>query len=77
MTLQNNGRWMTAVAFSVGIALGAGTMMWMPHASTVQTTTADHEPRYDQQFAQLEQAVTALTQSLERNNSPDVRPEPT
>ena len=51
--------------------------MWMPHASTVQTTTADHEPRYDQQFAQLEQAVTALTQSFERNNSPDVRHEPT
>ena len=53
MTLQNKGRWMTAAAFSVGIALGAGTVAWMPHASTVQTTTADHEPRSDQQFAQL------------------------
>ena len=66
-----------AMAFSVGIALGAGTVTWMPQAATVHTTTGDHETRYDQQFAQLKQAVTALAQSLERNNSPGVHPEPT
>jgi hypothetical protein len=65
------------MAFSVGIALGAGTMMWMPQAVTVQTITAEHAPRYDRQFAQLEQAVTDLTQALEQNNSPGVRLEPT
>ncbi|NOT58228.1 MAG: hypothetical protein HOP18_26795 [Deltaproteobacteria bacterium] len=77
MTQQKNGRWMTAMALGAGIVLGAGTVAWMPHASTVPMTTGNHEPRYDQQFAQLEQAVTALTQSLERSPAPDVRPEPT
>jgi hypothetical protein len=77
MTQQNKGRWMTALALSGGIALGAGTVAWMPLSSTTQTTTGDHETRYDQQFAQLKQAVTALTQSVERNNSPGVHPEAT
>jgi hypothetical protein len=65
------------MAFSVGIVLGAGTVAWMPQSSTIQTTTGDCELRADQQFAQLEQAVTALTHSLERSNPPGVRPEPT
>lgn len=77
MAQQNNGKWMTVVAFSAGIALGAGTVVWMTQSSTVQTTAGNHETRYDQQFAQLKQAVTTLAQSLERNNSPGVRPEPT
>lgn len=77
MTQQKNGKWVTVMAFSVGITLGVGATAWMTQAATVHTTTGDHETHYDQQFAQLKQAVTALAQSLERNNSPGVRPEPT
>ncbi len=77
MIQRHNGRWVTVMVFSVGIALGASATAWMPPSSTTPTPTGDHETRYDQQFAQLEQAVTALTQSLERSGTPGVHPEPT
>lgn len=51
--------------------------MWMPQSATVQTTVADPAPRYDQQLAKLEQAVTDLTQAFEQSRTLDAHPEKT
>lgn len=77
MTQQKHNGWTMVVVLGVGITLGAGAMAWMARSLTSQVTTRDHEPRYDQRFTQLEQAVTTLTQSLERIGTPGTPPEPT
>jgi hypothetical protein len=74
MTHQYYGKWMAVIA--VGVALGAGTLSRRTPDSTPQVTHDKPEPHYDQQFARLEQEVTALTQAVERSNAPDVRPQP-
>jgi len=75
MTRQYNSKWLTILA--VGIVLGVGTLSWLTPASTPQVTHENIETRYDQQFARLEQAVTTLTNAVERSGSSGVRPQPT
>lgn len=77
MPQQKHNSWTMVVMLGVGIALGAGAMAWMARSSTNQVATRDHESHYDQRFTQLEQAVTTLTQSLERLGPPGALPEPT
>src|SRR5215467_1928495 len=77
MTQQYHGKWMTVIAVGVGTALGAGTLSWLTPAPTPIVTHENMELRYDQQFARLEQAMTALTHAVERSTSPGVRPQST
>ena len=77
MTRQVNGKWRAAIAVGVGIALGAGTLSWLTPASSPQGTHENPAPRYDQQFARLEQEVTALTHAVAQSTASGVPPQPT
>jgi len=73
VTQQYNGKCLSMMA--IGVALGVGTLSWLTPAATPQVTHANTETRYDQQFARLEQAVTALTHTVEQSGSPGLRPQ--
>lgn len=75
MMRQKNGMWVTAMTLSVGIVLGLGTASWITQPSTVQEAKGNEETQHDRRLAQLEQAVTALTRSLQFNPAKDTLPE--
>lgn len=76
MTQRIPQGWTAVLALSFGIALGASAMVWSLPDTTLQTAHIEQAPRYDEHFARLEQAVTTLTQSLERRSAPSVATQP-
>jgi hypothetical protein len=74
MTRQENGVWRAVMTLSVGLVLGLGGSSWMASCSDLQETKGRQKTGHDQQIAQLEQAVIALTHSLQRNSPQDTLP---
>jgi len=77
MTGQKKGIWSTIVTLSIGIVLGVGTAAWMTQPSPMPETQTNVESPHDRRLAQLEQAMTALTQSLQAKQTKNTSPEPT
>jgi hypothetical protein len=71
MTGRKNGVWSTMVTLSAGIVLGLGVSSWIASCSDVQEAKGHKEIKEDQRLTQLEQAVTALTHSPQRNSPQD------
>jgi hypothetical protein len=65
------------VTLSVGILVGVGAAVWMTQRSPLPETPANAESQHDRRLAQLEQAVGALAQSLQANQTINASPEPT
>jgi hypothetical protein len=65
------------VTWSLGILVGVAAAVWMTPPPSLPAIPANADSPYDHRFEQLEHAVTALTQALQVNQTPPVRPEPT
>src|SRR5262245_39594123 len=76
MAEQKNGLWRTIAAVSIGITLGISATAWMTQRSPLQETQANTASQHDRRLMQLEQAVTALTQTLQVSQTKDASPEP-
>lgn len=74
MTGRENGVWSAVVTLSVGIVLGLGASSWVASCSDVQETKGRKESGHDRRLVQLEQAVTTLTHSLQRNSPQETLP---
>lgn len=77
MTRQKNSMWATVVTLSVGVVLGCGLSSWIAIPLTASATKEHEKTSHDRRLAQIERAVTALTHSLQSNDSKDALPEPT
>jgi hypothetical protein len=77
MTAQNKGLWTTIVTWSMGLLIGVGTTVWLTPPSPLPAAQARVDSQHDQRLAQLEHAVTALTQALNVQRTDNTRPEPT
>ena len=64
MTAQNKGIWSTIATWSIGF-IGVGVVAWMTQLPPLPEPQAHTDPQHDQRLVKLEQAVTALTQSLQ------------
>ncbi len=67
----------TIVPVSMGLLLGVGAFTWMVQQQPVQEPQAQTNSPDDQRLAKLEQAVIALTQAVQTNQTKAMRPEPT
>jgi sRNA-binding carbon storage regulator CsrA len=77
MAAQNKGRWQTIVTVSMGLLLGVGVFTWITHLPPTSEQPASTDSHYDQRLIKLEQAVMALTQAVQSNQTKAARPEPT
>jgi hypothetical protein len=76
MTGQNKGIWSTIATWGIGF-IGVGVADWMTQLPPLPEPQAHADPQHDQRLAQLEHAVTALTQALQVKQTTNARPEPT
>lgn len=67
----------TIVPVSMGLLLGVGAFTWMVQQQPVQEPQVQTNSPDDQRLAKLEQAVIALTQAVQTNQTKAMRPEPT
>ena len=77
MAAQNKGRWQTIVTVSVGLLLGVGVFTWITYLPPISEQAASPDSHDDQRLVKLEQAVMALTQAVQSNQTKAARPEPT
>jgi len=61
----------------MGILLGVGAMVWLTPLSPLPEIHANADSQHDQRLAQLEHAVTALTQALQVSQTKNASSEPT
>ena len=76
MTQQYKGLWSTIIALSMGILVGIGAFAWMTPPSPVPEQHVQAPLPDDQRLAKLEQAVMALTQAVQSNQTQITRPGP-
>jgi hypothetical protein len=77
MTGQKTGIWSTIVTLSMGILVGVGATGWLTPPPPLPATQAHADSQHDQHLVKIEQAVTALTQALQVQQTKNARPEPT
>jgi hypothetical protein len=65
------------VTLSMGLLVGVGATVWMTPLSPLPETQAHADAQHDQRLAQLEHAVTALTQALQVSQTKNASSEPT
>lgn len=77
MTAHNTGLWTTIMMWTMGLFVGVGAAaIWMTPPPSLPNTSAQADPQHDQRLAQLEYAVTALTQALQVNQTQPACSEP-
>src|SRR5262245_41340407 len=77
MTGQNTRLWTTMVTVSMGLLVSGGARVWLTPAPPLPATQAQADSQHDHRLAQLEHAVTALTQALQVKPANTASPEPT
>src|SRR5262245_9324051 len=77
MAAQNTGLWAIVAAVSIGVLVGVGAMVWLTPPPPLPETHTHADSHHDQRLAQLEHAVTALTQALQVKQMNTASPEPT
>jgi hypothetical protein len=76
MTAQNKGFRTTVVMLSMGLLVGVGAAVWVTQPTPLPEPQTHVDPQHDQRLVKLEQAVMALTQAVQSNQTKTVRPEP-
>lgn len=77
MTEQNKKPWRTIMMVSIGLILGVSITYWITQGSQLPDALAAATFQQNQRLTQLEQAVTALTQAVQSNQTGHASPEPT
>ena len=77
MTQQYKNIRQSMITVSIGLLLGIGVFTWMTQSPPVPEQHVQTDSQGDQRLAKLEQAVLALTQAVQSNQTKAARPEPT
>ena len=76
MTGQDKGFWSAIITLSIGIIF-VGAAVWLTLYPPLPELQANADSQRDQRLVKLEQAVTALTQAVQSNQTNNAVPEPT
>ena len=77
MTQQHKRIWQTIMAVSLGLIVGVGVFTWLTQPPPVPESHAQTASQDDQRLVKLEQAVMALTQTVQSSQTKTTHPQPT